>query len=84
MATTGLEIKINTDAVNALIGRVEAMAAYFEAAPDHDPVKAAMADFGEIDIDRDIAVSTGFKGGQIVVKVTAVPELQRIMDMVPG
>lgn len=82
MATTGLEINVNTDAVSMLIGKVEAMTAYFAAAPDCDPVKKAMADFGEIDIDRDIAVSTEFERGQVVVKVTPSPELKRIMDMV--
>lgn len=83
MVDISLEIPINTDAVEALIARFERASSYFDAAPDDDPFKVAMAAFGEIDCDRDIQTKVDFHDGQVVVTVTPVPELQRIMDMVP-
>lgn len=84
MVDTTRGIPVNTDAVEALIAKVDAMAAYFDAAHDDDPVKVEMAAFGEIDIDRHFHTKVDFCAGQVVVTVTPVPELQRIMNLVPG
>lgn len=84
MTETKGTIPVDTSAVQAMIAKIEAMASYFTTARDDDPAKVAMAAFGEIDCERHIHTKVDFPGGQVVVTVTPVPELKRIMDLVPG
>lgn len=84
MAETKGTIPVDTSAVAALIAKVDAMATYLDTAPDDDPAKVEMAAFGEIDTDKHFHTKVDFCAGQVVVTVTPVPELQRILDLVPG
>lgn len=77
-------IPVDKSSVEAMIAKIEAMVSYFDSAPDDDPAKVEMSAFGEIDCDRHIDMTVDFLEGQVVVTVTPVPELQRIMDLVPG
>lgn len=77
-----LSIKIDTN-IEKITAAVERMAAHFDAAPDDDPAKRAMIEFGEIVTERHIEMQTEFERGRIVVTVALCPDLQRIADMVP-
>lgn len=83
MATIEHTISVNMDAVTDFIKRVEAMAAFFEAAPETDPVKPEMVKFGEIDVAKHFEVGVETVDKNLVATVTVDAELQRIMDMVP-
>lgn len=83
MAKAQYSIQVKTNA--EVIGKaVAAMAAHFEAAPEDDPAKRAMMDFGEIEPNRDLRVVSRFEDGVIRVTVSMRPELQTIADMVAG
>lgn len=81
MQSLNIKIESNIDEITAFIER---MSAHFDSAPDSDPAKRAMIEFGEIDTERHIAMNTDFADGSIVLTWTLRPELQRIADMVPG
>jgi hypothetical protein len=84
MATCEQTISVNMDAVTAFANRVEAMAAFFDAAPDDDPAKSEMANFGEIEVEKHFSFAFKKVDGELVAAVSVDPELQRIMDMVPA
>lgn len=83
MAKVEHTISVNMDAVTDFTKRVEAMVAFFEAAPETDPVKAEMLKFGEIDVAKHFEVGVETVDKKFVATVTVDAELQRIMDMVP-
>lgn len=76
-------ISVNMDAVTGFAKRIEAMAEFFDAAPDADPVKAQMVKFGEIDVAKHFEVGVEIVDKKLVATVAVDAELQCIMDMVP-
>lgn len=83
MAANKGAIPVDTTSVEAVLATINRAAEYLDAAPDDDPAKVAILAFGEIDVDRDFTTKVDFSRGQVVVTVTPVPELQRVLDMVP-
>lgn len=84
MAVVDLKIKVSSEDVDIFTAKVEAAAAYFERAPDDDPLKMEMAAFGEIDSDRDVTLTAEYGDGAFIVRVTPSPGLQSLLDMVPN
>ena len=83
MAREILTLNIDTAEISAFASRIERMAAYFKTAPADDPVKLAMAEFGEIEMGKDVVVKTTNLDGSFVMSVEIAPSLQALMDTVP-
>ena len=79
MAELGLKVTTNASEISAL---VERMAEHFDTAPDDDPAKVAMIEFGEIIAERDLSATSELTESGVVLTVALCPELQRIADMV--
>ena len=73
-----------SDDVTSANEEIEAMAQHLECAPDHDPAKIAMLEFGEIDPEKNFNFDTRFVDGEIICTASASPDLQKIMDMIPA
>jgi hypothetical protein len=78
-----LKLKMTMD-LDDITRAFDRMRAHFEAAPDDDPAKLAMAAFGEVDTEKHLPVVSDYANGVISVRCAPCPELQRIMDMVPA
>lgn len=84
MATNVCSINVVLDDVERVANTIARMAAHLDVAPNDDPAKRAMLNFGEIDPARDCPIKSKYVGGQIVVTCSLSHELQRIADMVPA
>jgi hypothetical protein len=72
-----------TSNVEDVLTDIEKAAAYLASASVDDPIALAMAAFGEVDLEKHCTFQTNKVDGGFHVEVAAVPELQRIWDMVP-
>lgn len=66
--------------LEGMVAQLQRAAEFFDAAPDDDPLKIEMAEFGEIDASRDMVLTSDFKGGNISVFFAWRSELRAIFD----
>lgn len=75
-----LHLKVDTDAVSALLGRVTALAEYIGNADVGDPIAELARSVGELQVEDSIKINARFASGRVVVDAVAIGALKDMLD----